>query len=360
MDEVDALARWMHNLDIGDINYSVCYSQLACLSPAAANAWATPRTHQLCSNVSTAPPVPSSAPLLPKQCLFCRQSHYLRYCQVAAEYLRTGHIIHENLFLLNPNSSHAQSATSSTPSSNSPPTTIPSSAFISESYFFQCTRITENHAMVTTVEDDDSGADTLAITHSKATSSPSSSCAHQQTHSINVPLPDVPLAPPKKTPAYVYESKAAIPDAASRTYQSMLKMAVPNVMITDLLAVSSDLRREAVKHSVIPVPPPQIEHATPLRELKVMLNGIHTEMALLDEGLELVIIREDIWKKTQAPINKDICMHMQTADRGSQDMSGCLKMLEIDVNSIKTWVLSYTIYPVTDPMIWISDPIQIR
>jgi hypothetical protein len=42
MDEVDALARQMHNLDIGDINYSSCYMQLVCLFPTAANALAAP------------------------------------------------------------------------------------------------------------------------------------------------------------------------------------------------------------------------------------------------------------------------------------------------------------------------------
>jgi hypothetical protein len=60
-------------------------------------------------------------------------------------------------------------------------------------------------------------------------------------------------------------------------------------------------------------------------------------MALLDEGSELVVIREDVWKKTQAPINKDIRMRMQTANGSSQGMSGCLEMLEIDVDGIKTW-----------------------
>ncbi|KAG2066410.1 hypothetical protein BDR04DRAFT_990660, partial [Suillus decipiens] len=80
-----------------------------------------------------------------------------------------------------------------------------------------------------------------------------------------------------------------------------------------------------------------------LRKLKVMLNGIHGEMALLDEGSELVVIQEDVWKKTRAPINKNICMRMQTANRGSQDMSGCLEMLKIDINGIKTWAHAYVI-----------------
>ncbi|KAG2738177.1 hypothetical protein P692DRAFT_20654483, partial [Suillus brevipes Sb2] len=46
-----------------------------------------------------------------------------------------------------------------------------------------------------------------------------------------------------KAPAYVYESKAA-----SRIYQSMLNTPVPNITIADLLAISPDLRREAVEH----------------------------------------------------------------------------------------------------------------
>ncbi|OAX30861.1 hypothetical protein K503DRAFT_704715 [Rhizopogon vinicolor AM-OR11-026] len=84
-------------------------------------------------------------------------------------------------------------------------------------------------------------------------------------------------------------------------------------------------------------------NATPLCELKV-LNSIHEEVGLLDEGSELVVIHKDVWKKMRAPINKDgICMCMQTANGSSQDMSGCLEMLEIDVDGIKTWAHAYII-----------------
>jgi|SRR5882757_527179 len=95
--------------------------------------------------------------------------------------------------------------------------------------------------------------------------------------------------------------------------------------------------------AAVSMPPPLVKHATPLHELKVTLNGIHAEMELLDEGSELVIIHEDVWKKTQAPISKDIRMCMQTANSSSQDMSGCLKMLEIDVDGIKTQAHAYVI-----------------
>ncbi|KAG3229865.1 hypothetical protein P692DRAFT_201702006, partial [Suillus brevipes Sb2] len=135
-------------------------------------------------------------------------------------------------------------------------------------------------------------------------------------------------------------------------------MVVPNLTVADLLAISPELRRETIEHcrtQRIPTPtsvvsasltnstPPHIEHATPLRELKVTLNGIHAELGLLDEGSEIVVIREDIWRKTQAPRNEQIRMRMQTANGGAQDMGGCVEMLEIDVEGIKTWAHAYVV-----------------
>ncbi|KAG2341765.1 hypothetical protein BDR05DRAFT_887432, partial [Suillus weaverae] len=132
-------------------------------------------------------------------------------------------------------------------------------------------------------------------------------------------------------------------------------------MISDLLSISPELRREAVEHShtqrvpaltspsakalvaTASTPPLQIEHATPLREIRVTLNGTHSELALLDEGSEIVVIRQDVWQKTNTPINQDVRMRMQTANGGSQEMAGCLEMLEIDVESIKTWAHAYVV-----------------
>lgn len=54
MDEVKDLAHKMHGLEIGDITYSGCYTQLICLAPTAAQAWAPPKSRQL---PSTAPSI---------------------------------------------------------------------------------------------------------------------------------------------------------------------------------------------------------------------------------------------------------------------------------------------------------------
>ncbi|KAG2073700.1 hypothetical protein BDR04DRAFT_1009800, partial [Suillus decipiens] len=80
-----------------------------------------------------------------------------------------------------------------------------------------------------------------------------------------------------------------------------------------------------------------------LQELCVTLNRVHSELGLLDEGSEIVIIREDIWRKTNTPQNQQIHMRMQAANGGAQDMGGCVEMLEIDVKGIKTWAHAYIV-----------------
>ena len=124
-----------------------------------------------------------------------------------------------------------------------------------------------------------------------------------------------------------------------------------------ILAISPDLRKEAVDHTHthrIPaiaatnklsaaIAPPHIEYSTPLCKLKVTLNGIHEELALLDDGSEIVVIREDIWKASQAKINSQVRMRMQTANGGIQEMPGCIEMLEVNVEEMKTWVHAFVI-----------------
>ena len=89
--------------------------------------------------------------------------------------------------------------------------------------------------------------------------------------------------------------------------------------------------------------PPHVEYSTPLHELKVTINGVHKELALLDDGSEIVVIHEDIWKASQAKINSNVKMHMQTANSGIQHMPGCLEMLEIVVDGLKAWAHAFII-----------------
>lgn len=238
---------------------------------------------------------------------------------------------------------------------------IPASAFVTASYFLQCNPVTESHAVAVTIEEEEDAQEggVLAVTRSKTKTAPPS---EDPITPPVVPSPPKPAEAPviEKTPAFKYESKAATPEATQRIYRDILNTVVPHLTIADLLAVSPELRKEAVEHcrthqvptvttsfstnvTTSPAPPAQIEHATPLREICVTLNGTHSELGLLDEGSEIVVIREDIWKKTNAPINKNVRMRMQTANGSSQEMAGCLEMLEIEVEGIKTWVHAYIV-----------------
>ena len=80
-----------------------------------------------------------------------------------------------------------------------------------------------------------------------------------------------------------------------------------------------------------------------MHKLKVTINGIHEEITLLDDGSEIVVIHEDIWKVSQVVINSNIKLCMQTVNGGIQHMPGCLEMLEIDVDGLKTWAHAFVI-----------------
>ena len=159
----------------------------------------------------------------------------------------------------------------------------------------------------------------------------------------------------KHAPTYTYESKAMNPAITKQTFSKILDVIVPSITVGDLLAISPDIRKEAVDYArthCIPsfaatnelsVCPPLIEYSTPLRKLKVTVNGIHEEIALLDDGSEIIVIREDIWKASQAVINSNIKLHMQTANGGIQHMPSCLEMLKIDVDGLKTWAHAFVI-----------------
>ena len=162
----------------------------------------------------------------------------------------------------------------------------------------------------------------------------------------------------KCTPAYTYESKATNPVTTKQTFARILNAIVLSITIGDLLAISPDLRREAVDYarthripafaasnefSTTAIAPPHIEYSTPLHELRITLNIIHEELGLLDDGSEIVVICEDIWKASQAKINSQVRMRMQMANRGVQEMPGCIEMLEIDVEGLKTWAHAFII-----------------
>lgn len=202
-----------------------------------------------------------------------------------------------------PNDSHQGSATA-LPFASDP-----------SSFIFQC-------APTESDDDDDEAYKVFMITCSKAkeTAAPSSSCpaAH-----FEHPGEGSGHIATRHYPAYTNKLKAATPDAAKKMLDVILDMPVGSTTVRDLLAVSPDLQKEIGEYmhtyrvpiastmaTMTVTPPVPIEYSMPLRELKVMINGTQEEIALLDEGSEIVVIREDIWRKMNTFINPAIKLKM--------------------------------------------------
>lgn len=165
-----------------------------------------------------------------------------------------------------------------------------------------------------------------------------------------------------RPPAFTYESKAADPTAVARVLDKMLDVVIPNITARDLLAVSPELSREVVVHkktyrvpttSIASDAPPHtavsvnaaiaVDHETPLRELEVRVNGVKTEMGLLDEGSEIVVIRKDFLEELGARANERLGIMMETANGSSEAVNGCVEMLEIRVGDVRSWAHAYVV-----------------
>ena len=102
----------------------------------------------------------------------------------------------------------------------------------------------------------------------------------------------------------------------------MLEVEVPNIRIRDLLALSGDLQREMVDQTrtqnrmpvvgatLATMPRTLLEFATPLREVVVVVMGRQRELGLLNEGSEIVIVREDLCDELGLKVNRKRRMMM--------------------------------------------------
>ena len=135
--------------------------------------------------------------------------------------------------------------------------------------------------------------------------------------------------------------------------QKILDVEVPNIQVRDLLALSRDLRREmvdqiciqnkvlAVRATLVTLPEMPVEFVTPLQEVEVVVMGRCYELGLLDEGSEIVIVREDLCKELGLEVNKKRRMTMQTANGKKKKMQGCIEYLELEVREVKTYAHAF-------------------
>jgi len=99
----------------------------------------------------------------------------------------------------------------------------------------------------------------------------------------------------------------------------------------------------AVGAALVTLPEMPVEFPTPLREVEVVVIGRYRELGLLDEGSEIVIVREDLCKELGLEVNKKRRMTMQTANRGKEEMQGCVEYLELEVRGVKTYAHAFVV-----------------
>ena len=88
-----------------------------------------------------------------------------------------------------------------------------------------------------------------------------------------------------------------------------------------------------------------VEFAIPLQEVKVVVMGQRRELGLLDEGSEIVIVREDLCKKLGLEVNKKRRITMQMANGGKEEMQGCMEYLELEVGEVKIYAHAFVVQP---------------
>lgn len=179
-------------------------------------------------------------------------------------------------------------------------------------------------------------------------------------------MEDLPKTLPTFERAYTNESQIADPQAAEKLVNCMLDVVIPNVTARDILSLSGDMRRtmvERLRITRVPTDPnlkanaqvhnatlnqqgqavPDLDFCMPLHEMDVVVGGKVVEAALLDEGLEIVVIRKDLWRDSGYGVNKARTMSMQTANLGEEEMEGCVEYLELEVRGIRTWAHAFVV-----------------
>ena len=293
-------------------------------------------------------------------------------CEVVNEYIKAGRVIREGRMVLYADRTSiawsAQGLKVSVDFRFGGPLTVlgtkeatPETTRI-QTMFVSCTPAPEIVVSAAIQEEGNDGAPVKAFATTRSKAKEARTMPEATPKATSVVHPSIPLPLPKKNPAYTYELKAILLEALKVVKQKLLEAVIPGITVAELMSICPELRKETMEHCKtqrIPVTaslelspstlvlalmmPVHIEHVNPLRELKVVVNGIKEEFGLLDGGSEIVIMREDLWKEVKVLVNMNRKMRMEAANGSMSELPGCAEMLEIDVDGLKTWAHAFIV-----------------
>ena len=166
--------------------------------------------------------------------------------------------------------------------------------------------------------------------------------------SLPSPPPAAPSTSTGRTPQYRYQASAEDQTLTKELLTWILEGTLDKVTPAHILAASPPVRKELIERwkprhvetasfeqayddepvSVLELAAKQeAKFSLPLREIDVLVNSCKTEAGVLDQGSQIVVMREDLANEVGAHINTQCTLHMEEASGSTSRTLGCAEDL---------------------------------
>ena len=175
-----------------------------------------------------------------------------------------------------------------------------------------------------------------------------------------IPIGDLPTSStPRVAPQYRYLSNAEDQQLAAELLKWLLDGKLSLVTPTHILASSPGIRKELIERlktrrvdtasfeeilpqkspafpcSVLELSNPRIaEYSLPLREIDVLVNDTVSEAGILDQGSQIIVIRQDLAQEAGVHINHQHQLEMEGANGLVSNTLGCAENLTMQVGDV--------------------------
>jgi hypothetical protein len=87
----------------------------------------------------------------------------------------------------------------------------------------------------------------------------------------------------------------------------------------------------------------EAEFSLPLREIDILVNNHHTEAGVLDQGSQIIVMREDLAKEIGAKINTKRTLCMEGANSSTSRTLGCAEDLDMRIGDVSFTVHAHVV-----------------
>ena len=179
----------------------------------------------------------------------------------------------------------------------------------------------------------------------------------------SVPAPFVPNV---RAPQYRYQATAEDQFLTKQVMEWVLEGKLDQITPAHILATSPSIRKELVEclcpccietntfeqvsdKDIDPVAVLELvakreaEFALPLREIDVLVNNLRTEAGILDQGSQIVVIREDLAREVGTQINTQRTLRMEGANGSTSRTLGCAEDLNMHIGDVSFTIHAHVI-----------------